>query len=324
MLLSGIHYFSSFRKGAPVADDRSHKIKKGETLTKIAKKWKHRKWQTIWDDPGNASLKKKRREADKIEPGDVLFIPYTDAEKKAIIEAKLLLYSLADVERNLAASLLKQADATSEAASVAMKRHKDATKEYNDIIAMLQKTAKDTKKMKDGVDIAWAIANLGRGLGKMAKLSRDASKASGKALEEINKQARGQAIDMMKGPVEGEAKKAGTKYLLDEKNDISMLGMVVGSISEAQDKMTSPSFWFHAYVQMKDGASWTDVVTDKWERDVKNKIYLVDKEKLFLTKKLLVQAQDAVKSAKSMQDEAKKAIKRADDIVKEIEKMPDP
>jgi hypothetical protein len=306
-----------------MADDRSHKVKKGETLAGIARKWKHKKWQVVWDDPKNAAIKKKRKEPDKIEPGDMLHIPWMDAEKLGIIKAKLLLLSLMDVEKTLASNLIKRAGSTSQAATMAMSRHKQVTRDYDAIIAMIKQTVKDTKSMKTGVDVAWAVANLGRGLGKLATQAHKASKASGDALKAINKEAQGQAVGMMTGPVEGQAKKAGAKYLLNEKNEISRIGMVVGAVAEAQDKMTSPSFWFHAYVQMKDGKSWTDVVTDQWQQDAKNQIYVIEKQKIFLTKKLMLEAQAALKAVKTMQGEAKKALARVDNLRKEIDKMPE-
>lgn len=302
---------------------RQHKVKKGETLIKIAKKWKHKKWQTIWDAPENAKVRKKRADPEKIEAGDILFVPYTLQEQKAILEAKLALLSLADGERALAESMLAQAGATSKAAKLALKRHKNVDKEFKDIIAMLKKCAKDTKKMKDGVDIAWALANLGRDLGKMAKLSKQSSTATGDALAKINKEARDQAVSTMTGPVEGQAKKAGTDYLLNEKNNISKLGLIVGTIAEAEEKMRSPAFWFDTFVKLKEGKSWTEAVTNQFEQEMKNKINSVDKKRIFLTKKLQLQADEAAKAVKSMQTEAKSAIKRAKDIKKDVAALPD-
>jgi len=302
---------------------RQHKVKKGDTLIKIAKTWKHKKWQTIWNAPENAKVKKKRADPEKIEPGDVLFVPYTLQEQKAILQAKLALLSLADGERALAASMLAQAGATSKAAKLALKRRKNVDKEFKDVIAMLKKCAKDTKRMKDGVDIAWALATLGRDLGKMAKLSKQSSTATGDALTKINKEARDKAVSIMTKPVEGQAKKAGTEHLLNEKNEISKLGLIVGTISEAEDKMVSPAFWFDTFVKLKEGKSWTEAVTNQFEQEMKNKINRVDKDRIFLTKKLQLQADEAVKAVKSMQTEAKNAIKRAKDIKKDVAALPD-
>ena len=306
-----------------MAKDRQHKVKKGETLTKIAKLWSHSKWQDIWTDAANAKLRKKRGAPDSIEPGDLLHIPYTLKEKKAIVEAKLAIYGQMDAERNLARGLLNRSDATARAAKLALSQHKASTKTYDDIIAMLKKSGKDIKGMKEGVDIAFTIATLLVSLGKIASLGAKASKATGEALTELNAQTQKEAIDLMKGPVEGEAKKASAKYLLNEDNEISTLGIIVGTLVEAQEKMISPAFWFHAAVQMKDGASWTDVVTDKWERDLKNRIYLVEKDKIVLTKKLLRDAQDATKATKTLQAEARKALTRATDLDKELKALPE-
>ncbi|GMG84646.1 hypothetical protein LNKW23_38620 [Paralimibaculum aggregatum] len=62
--------------------DRTHKVAKGDTLIGIAKKYKHKSWKTIWNDPKNKGVRSKRKEPDLIRAGDILVIPPTEAEKK--------------------------------------------------------------------------------------------------------------------------------------------------------------------------------------------------------------------------------------------------
>lgn len=254
-----------------------------------------------------------------------MLIPYSEADIKEFRARRKALIEKLEAESDLMAGLLAQSKRIIASGKTAVKEHARVSKEHDDIIKMIEGTVKDTKKMKKGVDIAWTIATLGRNLGGLAKTAKTASTATGKALKEANKEAQKQAVGIMKGPIEGQAKTAGTKYLLNEKNDISMLGMVVGAVSEAQDKMMSPAFWFHASVQMWDDPSidtWIGIAQGKWEQDAKNKVYVVSKQKIVFTKKLMLQAQQATATAKKIQEEVKKSQKRTNDISGELSAIP--
>ena len=54
---------------------KKHKVKSGETLGAIAKKYKVKDWRTIWEADENAALVKKRKKPEKIQVGDELVIP---------------------------------------------------------------------------------------------------------------------------------------------------------------------------------------------------------------------------------------------------------
>src|SRR5712672_2083666 len=53
----------------------SHTVQQGEHLSKLAQQFGLRDYRTIWDDPQNAELKKKRVNPNVLLPGDILFIP---------------------------------------------------------------------------------------------------------------------------------------------------------------------------------------------------------------------------------------------------------
>lgn len=52
-----------------------HTIQQGDYLSKIAKQYGFADWKTIWNDPQNADLKKKRQNPNVLYPGDKLAIP---------------------------------------------------------------------------------------------------------------------------------------------------------------------------------------------------------------------------------------------------------
>lgn len=58
-----------------------HKVKKGETLSEIAKKHKIKDWKKLWEAKENKALVKKRKEPQLIQPGDVVIIPGEGDEK---------------------------------------------------------------------------------------------------------------------------------------------------------------------------------------------------------------------------------------------------
>ena len=54
---------------------KKHKVKSGETLSVIAKKYKIKDWKTIWEAPENKDLAKKRKKPESIQAGDTVMIP---------------------------------------------------------------------------------------------------------------------------------------------------------------------------------------------------------------------------------------------------------
>ncbi len=63
---------------------KDHSVQSGECLTSIA--FDHGfHWKTLWDDPGNAELKRTRRDPFSLAPGDVVHVP--DLEVKPFLRA---------------------------------------------------------------------------------------------------------------------------------------------------------------------------------------------------------------------------------------------
>lgn len=52
-----------------------HVVKQGDYLSKLAKQYGFADWKTIWNNPENAELKKKRENPNILYPGDKLIIP---------------------------------------------------------------------------------------------------------------------------------------------------------------------------------------------------------------------------------------------------------
>lgn len=52
-----------------------HKVNDGDNLPKIAAEHGFRRWETIWDDEVNASLREKRKNPHVLHPGDAVALP---------------------------------------------------------------------------------------------------------------------------------------------------------------------------------------------------------------------------------------------------------
>lgn len=67
----------------------NHVVQQGEHATSIARKYKFISFKTIWDDAGNADLRKKRKNPNVLLPGDVVFIPDRQEKKVTLATTKL-------------------------------------------------------------------------------------------------------------------------------------------------------------------------------------------------------------------------------------------
>ena len=72
-----------------------HTVEQGEHLAKIAAKYGFRDYQTIWQHPNNASLRKKRPNPNVLCPGDRLFIPDKEQKKESRPTAQIHRFQVA-------------------------------------------------------------------------------------------------------------------------------------------------------------------------------------------------------------------------------------
>ena len=60
-----------------------HIVRQGDYLAKVAKQYGFADWKTIWNDPGNAALKKRRDNPNILYPGDRVVIPEKQERKES-------------------------------------------------------------------------------------------------------------------------------------------------------------------------------------------------------------------------------------------------
>lgn len=247
----------------------THKVKKGDTLIGIAKKYGHRDWKAIWDAPENKAVVKKRKDPKKIDTGDVLHIPLNAKQQKEN-DAELL--KLNDA-RNAEAQALKVLDNEVTRLEARVKLYDSLIKgevEFTkSLVAQLKANLAGMKKWADGVDAVAMLTQMGVNLGSVAKSGAAATKASGEALTKLNQKALKDASGVVTGPIAPLLAKATQQWKTDDNAALATIGILLDS----WNKMTSPSFWAHTYVQMtENGKSWSEAVTMDIGDDIKQRI----------------------------------------------------
>jgi hypothetical protein len=74
---------------------KKHKVKQGEWLSRIAKKYRFRDYMIIWNDDRNKTLREKRGSPDILFPEEIIIIPEEDKNKFAVDTGKKNIVNLA-------------------------------------------------------------------------------------------------------------------------------------------------------------------------------------------------------------------------------------
>lgn len=258
--------------GTAVATKQTHKVKKGETLIGIAKKYGHKDWKAIWKAPENKSIASKRKDPEKIEPGDALVIPLNAKQRKENDAKLLALNEARNAELQLCTGLTNQVQRLQRSIKLYDELIQSNVQSTKRIVDDLKKNLAGMKKWGDGVDAVAMLTQMGVSLGKIAKTGQAATKASGAALKKLNDEAAKEAVGIATGPLKGEALKAAGKLKKQDSTAVAIIGI----LADSWNKMTSPSFWAHTYVQMtENGKSWSDAVTMEIGDDIKQRIQQV-------------------------------------------------
>jgi N-acetylmuramoyl-L-alanine amidase len=79
----------------------NHTVQQGECLVRIAAQYGFRDYHTVYDDPGNADLRKKRPNPNTLFPGDIVFIPEKVEKKQPAATTKVHKFRVAGSQRIL-------------------------------------------------------------------------------------------------------------------------------------------------------------------------------------------------------------------------------
>lgn len=73
-------------KDEPVGK-KGHKVAQGECLLSLSEQ-KGANWETVWNHPDNAELKKRRKDGNSLQAGDIVFFPENERREESIPEKK--------------------------------------------------------------------------------------------------------------------------------------------------------------------------------------------------------------------------------------------
>lgn len=271
----------------------THKVAKGDTLDAIAKKYRSTS-KDIWAFAENKALVSKRGKPEAIQPGDAIAIPPDKKEAKER-EKKLLEFNRGrDSNAALRATLVAE--------QARFERRVKVYKElvtYNrtttdKIVSELNGTLGQMKNWAAGVDVTATLANIAVSITKIAGLGWKSARASGEALEKVNKEALQELIDMHKGLAEEGAVKAAAT--MKDRTGTAM--GYVGVLAESWDRMTSPSFWAYAAVKKMEGKTWDEAASADVGDEIEERIRQVRGQGAEQEAKLLRQIDDCVAAAK--------------------------
>lgn len=305
----------------------NHKVAKRETLISIAKKYKHQSWKTIWDDKRNAKVKKLRKSPEAIDVGDVLVIPFNETQKKAIQQEALRLKTKLDGEQIVIEIIQKRAEHLQKAAEKLNKDRASFDKSFKAMIGLLESYRKDSKKWKDGIDIANKVINLLRGLKGLSKTAKSASKASGDELAKLNGKMASDAVEFVTQPVQDILKDAAIKWLLNESNAVSDVGRTVGTVTKWWGEVGSPSFWADGvsrFVVEKNYSieGWTKALQTDFEVELTSKIHVIEKQYIAFMNDITKQARAIETESKNLAKEVGATVKRVNEYVKHVKALP--
>lgn len=301
---------------------QEHKVKKNESLEEIAKKYGHKDWKVIWSAPENKKLVQKRKKPEAIDPGDVLFIPLNDKQKKEQEKSDKAAADKKAAELKAAQTLLKTCEEDVKASKAKLKalvgmiksHVTAANKAYQELLALQAKT----RKWALGADVTAAIATAAA---TMASAFQNIEKATASQIAEIEKhseklvKAGKECIKLIGTNFPGVANAArnySDKVALLDGNR-NKLAATVGSVGKWINKGLSPSFWANTISQKMDGKTWSEAAKSEVGDDLEEQIQAFNKQENAILQELKARAteeRDRIaaleKDLKSLRDDVKK------------------
>ena len=305
-----------------------HKVAKGETIEKIAKKYGFKDIDDIWKYPKNAQLAKLRKKPKDIQPGDVVVIPaYNDDEREEIQDRQRKCLYAANMEKLAAARFADAAAADRKVADAIEKlaaEHKAAGEKF---VAEHRAAAKKAKNWSDGVDIANTVIGIVGALRSLALKSVQASeKLAENAIKEFDKiyaEMLKDSKSFVNAPLVSEATKQTGKYLTGDKGPKSDLTLFVGVALESFGKWTSPSFYGQTLSLLAtENKSWSQAAAFDLEKDSKAMEAKMKAEIDAIQKTAKQKADAARKRAAESDKAAAAALKKQKELSDEAAKRP--
>ena len=251
----------------------THKVAKGDTLEGIAKRYGQRDWRAIWNALPNKGIVSKRRKPESIQPGDLLVIPPNEKEIREKAAKLAALQTSRDANQRLSTTLQAEIARCAKGFNVLSDLIPATVRHTQQVIAELEADLASMKNWESGVDTAKALVDLAGPVKKLGEAGLKAATGGAKELARFVEEGRKLADDVKRDSDMDKAIGAAADALKDDENPaVAALGI----LADSYQKMTSPSFWANAIVQMKQGKSWSEAMTREVGADVRERIKMVE------------------------------------------------
>ncbi len=242
-----------------------YKIKKGDTLSGIAKQHGHKKWETIWDAPENKALVSKRKKPELIQPGDQLTIPPNENDKKAADEALAKTNALKDTLKSQEEKLKQQIKSLNEVIAEHEQMSDRFIKELEGTLKSLKKVANAVDFVKEVTEFRGTVLKIGQiGASAIGKHHQKLEKAGKEILHEVNAAVKEKDKDKLIG--------SAVKTLEEHNENFNQAIGAVTTTYQAWENMAKPSFWAKTVSGLMNGKTWSEAVSQELGADIEKQI----------------------------------------------------
>lgn len=299
-----------------------HKWKMTDKPHDIAKKFKFKKFDEIWDAPENKKLKSSRKKPENIKKGDNLVIPPSKKER-LLTEARITaLKSNITQETKLGNSLNNLAGQFEQLEISQRRLIKDFTNQIDTFGKELDNQLKQVQKWGEGVDFAYNIIMMTKNLTSLAKKTKSALSASGSELKKINADMMKEGAKIATAPAEyiaDEAKKSINNYIkVPTPVFIKDYFSLRNDLEKFVDKVQKPSYWAVTGASLLSGEGIVKSFTRDLEKEKNQQKMAFMIPTLQLIAKLWEHVVNNSKAAKIRRVAAKEALSRAKAYKKEL------
>jgi len=208
-----------------------YRVQSGDDLSRIARQFGYTDWKAIYLSDCNSSLRKLRRDPNRIQAGDAIMLPPKTVDIRLTLRSRL----------NALRSFRRQV-----AEMYAQTQHD------------LDSSLETAQLWGEGVDVAAKILGILTHLGSITWKGMKAMGKVGKELAEANKELGKEAIKFSLDP----AKDIGLELYGHSLNpEDSLLWAVPKIVVQSWNDMTSPSYWANVCAQLRSGSSWSTATT---------------------------------------------------------------
>lgn len=253
--------------GEQMGKERTHIVKKGENLEKIAKIYGYKSWAPLWK-VNKKALEKKGRTPQMLHVGDKLVVPLSEKEKQERMVRMAILTAQKWYAEMQAAKYDSWAKEWDSYAKHELRMEARDIQFADNQIRELRSDYNRVMNVGEFVDRGQMLIDIGRRLAKLSLLAKKSATASVDQLKGINDEAKKIAKELLNVPrgalrdeVAKELKKVAHKYVSVElRGGLKDAADTLDAVKKTANDMTSLKFGFKIIAGLKSGKGWTESI----------------------------------------------------------------